>query len=629
MAVGLSWLPKNTHWAASIEGISPLPSEAARWAALVGCAKTNLDFVQTGKLDRLAQRLHGAGMLDIGQVNPVRLALLGSSTVRHLIAGIRVAGLRHGMWIEVYEPDYGQYLQDLMDERSALHRFQPDFVCFALDARHLAETSGDSAEAAVDLLRNCWSLARNAFRCTVIQQTTLPVFPDLMGSNEHRMANSPQAFVRVLNRLLESAADGDGAHLLTIDKYAAADGFRQWHDPALWHRSKQEVHPAISHMFGEYLARIIAAQRGRSSKCLVLDLDNTLWGGVIGDDGLNGIVLGHGTAAGEAHTAFQQYVKRMKERGILLAVCSKNDASNALAPFEQHSDMILKRSDIACFVANWDDKPANLRHIAATLNIGLDSLVFVDDNPFERELVRRELPEVEVPELPEDPAFYIECIAGAGYFEALTLSAADRERADQYLANAEREELRQSSTDLQGYLARLNMELLWRPFEQANLQRIVQLINKTNQFNLTTRRYNDAEVRSMMGDPGILTWEIRLKDRFGDNGTIALIIAKRNANNELELDTWLMSCRVLGRQVEHACLNLIVEGAKSAGADRILGHYIPTAKNKMVSDLYPRLGFESADTGLSGGPSRWMLDVGTFTAPAHSIAVLEEVHAAG
>lgn len=559
---------------------------------------------------------------------------MGSSTLTHLVSGIRVAGLRHGMWVDIYEAAYGQYLQELMDSGSGLYAFRPDFLCLAMDAQHLLDVSRANPSAAIDHVRNCWHLAKEGLRCSVIHQTVLPTFADLMGSNEHHLVDSPQAFIRHFNTLLEGASEDAFVHLLAIDKYAAVDGLRIWHDTALWYRSKQEVHPSVSHLYGEYLMRVVAARRGRSRKCLVLDLDNTLWGGVIGDDGLQDIVLGQGTALGEAYIALQRYALRLKERGIILAVCSKNDEGNALEVFEQHPEMVLKREDIACFSVNWEDKPANLRRIASVLNIGLDSLVLVDDNPFERNLVRQELPEVAVPELPDDPAYYVECIAAAGYFESVALSAEDRDRASQYVANAEREQLRSTATNMEAYLKSLRMQMIWKPFDDLGMQRIVQLLNKTNQFNLTTQRYGEGEVRALMKDPRVLTWQIRLKDRFGDNGMIALMIASLNTGGDFEIDTWLMSCRVLGRQVEDACLNLMVEGAKALGAKRIVGKYRATPKNGIVRDLFARMGFTPLPT--AGGDTAtvpaegtfWFLDVGRFTPRSCEIAILEQVESA-
>lgn len=616
------WLPKNPGWDDAFDALRKDVPGAGTWAALTALANHPIDFVQVGKLDRLAQRIYHTSLPEDLRPAPVRLALLGSSTVKHLIPGIRVAALRRKLWVEVYEGDYGQYLQELSDSSSKLYAFAPQFVCLALDAYHLLELSAAGLDAAVERLRRCWQFAQKAFRCTVVQQRFLPIFKDLLGNNEHRMADSPLTLVYRANSLIERYADEDGVQLLAMDRYAAFDGLRYWHDPALWHRSKQEIDPAAAPIYGEYLMRIVAAQRGCSRKCLVLDLDNTLWGGVIGDDGLKGIVLGQGNALGEAFLTFQRYILQLKNRGIILAVCSKNDEANALAPFETHPEMLLKRSDISCFRANWDDKAANLRQIAKLLNIGLDSLVFIDDNPFERNLVRQELPEVAVPELPQDPTLFVECLGSSGYFEGLTITDDDRVRASQYQANAERSLLLDSATDMASYLRDMRMELLWQPINEIDLQRVVQLINKTNQFNLTTQRCSEGEVRAAMADPKMLTWQVRLKDKFGDNGIIAVILGRLNSQHEFEIDSWLMSCRVLGRQVEAACLGLIVEGALRLGAHTLRGEYRPSAKNGMVRELYAKLGFSQASADAAG-VTQWLLNLESFTPPKTPITILE------
>ncbi len=299
-------------------------------------------------------------------------------------------------------------------------------------------------------------------------------------------------------------AEADSVDVLAVDDRAARDGISKWHDTALWHRSKQEIVPTAAPFYGDLVSRWAAATQGRSFKCLVLDLDNTVWGGVIGDDGLDGIVLGQGTPLGEAYIAFQDYAQELSRRGIILAVCSKNDATNALEPFEKHPDMVLRRGDIASFVANWGNKPDNLRTIAQELNIGLDALVFLDDNPFERNLVRHELPMVAVPEVSDDPTGYAVALSDAGYFEALSLTDEDRERTSQYQSNKARDALRAAVTDLPSYLRGLEMRLVWQRFDNIGLQRIVQLINKSNQFNLTTRRYTEADVIAVMADPELI-----------------------------------------------------------------------------------------------------------------------------
>ena len=420
---------------------------------------------------------------------------------------------------------------------------------------------------------------------------TLPLFDPLMGSNEAELFGAPLTMAAGLNARLREAASAHGVNILALDQQVARDGLAAWHDVGLWHRAKQEISPRAALGYGELVTRLLAAAQGRSAKCLVLDLDNTLWGGVIGDDGLDGIVIGQGSATGEAFAAFQSYAAALGRRGIILAACSKNDESNALEAFDRHPEMVLRRKDIAAFAANWNDKPANIRAIAQTLNIGLDALVFVDDNPFEREHVRRELPMVAVPEMPEDPALFPACIADAGYFEALAITEDDRARSLQYVTNRDRQSLQAGASDVTAFLRSLDMQLSWRPFDAIGLKRIAQLINKTNQFNLTTRRYAEEQVAAIMADPNMFGLQFRLADRLGDNGTVAVVIGRLNQDGDVELDSWLMSCRVLGRRVEEAMLQVVAGEAARRGARRIFGRYIPTAKNGMVADLYSRLGF--------------------------------------
>ena len=625
----LSWLPDVVDWRPRLRAIISNPASA--WQDAGSLANTRLDFVRTNALD---QAVFGAldGMMPGGlATKPVRLAILGSATFAHLQPAIRVAGLRRNIHITIYENNYGQYIQELTDTQSALHAFQPNVVLLALDAIDItgglnASMQQDEVDAALAAVQNrikqCWCLARAAFRCPVIHQTTLPVHPDLLGNNEHRLPGSRRAFVERLNTSLRPMADAEGVDLLALDTQAARDGVAVWHDPSVWHRAKQEVSPAASPKYGELLGRLIGAKLGRSYKCLVMDLDNTLWGGVVGDDGLEGLVLGHGSALGEAFIAFQGYAKDLSRRGIILAVCSKNDEVNATEPFDKHPEMLLRRGDIACFIANWNDKATNIRTIAEQLNIGIDSLVFVDDNPFERTLVRQELPMVAVPEVGDDPANYAQIIADAGYFEGLSITDEDRARSGQYQGNVEREALRASVTDVGAYLRSLEMQLVWRRFDLIGLQRTVQLINKTNQFNLTTRRYTEEEVRVVMENNRAFGLQFRLIDRFGDNGIISVIIGKLDEANDLFIDTWLMSCRVLGRQVEPTTLNLVAAEAQRLGAKRLVGEYIPTKKNGMVKDHYKRLGFKK-EYEDEWGASRNVIDLSGFTPVGTFIDVRE------
>jgi FkbH-like protein len=616
----LGWLPEDQDWASALEQARGAePADAIK--CLVALANRRIDFIQTARLDRVAQRLAAQARPTLKAMPSVRLALLGSSTLTHLIPGIRVGALRRGIWVDVYEGPYGMYRQEMQDSSSGLHAFRPDIILLSIDANHIFGAHGTSVEDAVSALREWWSIAIHSFKCTVVQQAVLPIFRPMLGNNEHRYSSSPQSFVTKLNARIRDLCDQEGLQILAIDSVAAMDGISEWHDESLWHRSKQEIHPRVSHVYGDQVARLIAANCGKSYKCLVLDLDNTLWGGVIGDDGLAGIEIGQGSAVGEAYLAFQQYALRLSQRGIILAVCSKNDEANAIEAFERHPEMLLRREHIACFIANWNDKATNLRQIAEQLNIGVDSLVFADDSPFERNLVRQELPQVAVPELPDDPASYAACIAAAGYFEGLNITTEDEERTKLYRANVEREQLRESVTDMASYLVSLRMELRYGLFGQVDLPRIVQLINKTNQFNLTTRRYALPEVQALLNVGTVLPLQFRLLDRFGDNGIIGLVIGKLNHDRDLDLDTWLMSCRVLGRQVEAAMLNAVVDRARRLGAVALLGTYRPTAKNAMVKDHYSRLGFEQ--TGNVDGETTWRMPLENFNEADVAITMVE------
>jgi FkbH-like protein len=630
-ALDLYWLPPAEAWPERIKQLDRQQDGAAAWRELVALANTRMDFIRTGRLDRALQKLFGDEPPPGLATKPVRLAVLGSSTVTHLHPALRVAALRREIWIKTYECDYGQYLQELTDPSSALHAFKPTAVLFTFDAHHVLRgidpamdraQSERAIEETIAHIKECWRLARDAFRCTIIQQTILPIFPGLLGNNEQRLPGSRQRATLAINQALRDMSNDAGVDLLSLDTRATFDGLHRWHDPVLWHRAKQEITPAATPLYGDLVARLLAAKQGRSAKCLVLDLDNTLWGGVIGDDGLEGIILGQGSAAGEAFVAFQSYARDLAKRGIILAVCSKNDEANALSPFEQHPEMLLKRADIACFVANWRDKVQNIRAIAKTLNIGLDSLVFVDDNPFERNLVRSELPMVAVPEVSDDPALFASVVADAGYFEGLAITDEDRERTQLYQANAARDTLQAESADLPTYLRNLQMKLLWRRFDKIGLQRTVQLINKTNQFNLTTQRYTEEDVLGVMEDAKAFGLQLRLLDRFGDNGIIAIIIGRMLNESDLFVDTWLMSCRVLGRQVEEATLRLIVGEAKRLGAKRIIGEYRPTAKNGMVRDHYLKLGFSPLESDGSGN-KKDVLELESFVLPEVIMTITE------
>ncbi|MGI4878245.1 MAG: HAD-IIIC family phosphatase [Janthinobacterium lividum] len=556
-----------------------------------------------------------------GPLARVRLGLLGSGTLGLVEPAIAATALRHRIVASVTGGDYGSAMQDAIDPASRFRAHRFDLVLIALDHRTLgldrALLSAVDAAAAVDAALAMLQAMVDGLGQTapggIMVATVVPPVEPLFGSFDAVEPGSVEAMIGALNRRLVEWAAAKGIYLVDLARTAAWVGLAQWNDAAQWHSAKLPFNPDMAPLYADMVARTIAAIRGTTRKCLVLDLDNTLWGGVIGDDGLDGIYLGQGSARGEAFLAIQHAALALRQRGIVLAVCSKNDDDVARGPFRDHPDMVLKEAHIAAFVANWGDKATNLRAIAAALNIGLDSLVFLDDNPVERGQVRRELPMVAVPELPADPALYPRALLAAGYFEAVGFAQEDRDRADAYRANAERAAFAGTS-DVAGYLASLDMVADFRGFDPLNRARIAQLINKSNQFNLTTRRYTEKEVAALETDPGKVTLQVRLVDRFGDNGMISVIIVDRAT---WEIDTWLMSCRVLGRRMEEAVLDQIVRAARVGGASVLTGRYIPSAKNRMVADHYARLGFAPADgADGSGGETLWRLDLDAYVSPA-------------
>ena len=617
----MSWLPIAGDFRGDLRAALDQAKPTDALEGLAALASHRLGFLETVQLDRALARLD---LKEAPGFRPIRLAILASSTVDHLPPAIRVAGLRRRLLIEVHSGTYGQYRQDLLDPASALHRFKPQAVLFSLSAREaiagvpLTATAAEVDDAIgrfIAELRSLWRKAREIGGAPVIQQTFIDVTEPLFGGYDRMVPGSPGAVVARLNDRLSEAAAQDGALLLDVARASQRDGIDAWFDIGRWLQGKLEIAPQAAPLYGDIAARILAALRGLSKKCLVLDLDNTLWGGVIGDDGLDGIVLGEGSAAGEAHLALQHYAKQLKERGIILAVCSKNDPKIAEAAFRDHPEMVLRRADIAAFQANWDDKAQNLKAIAARLNIGLDALVFVDDNPIERARIRQSLPMVAVPEMPDDPAHYVRCLADAGYFEAVAFTADDRNRAEQYAANAEREALLGSAESMDEFLRGLKMTAVYGPFTAVDHARVVQLINKTNQFNTTTRRYASEEIARIMDEPDALTLQFRLLDRVGDNGLVStMILRPTQADDEvLEIENWVMSCRVFGRELEFEAMNIAVEAARERGVRALVADYIPTPKNDVISKLYPSLGFTEVDRPApADGATRWRLDLAFY-----------------
>jgi len=617
----MKWLPPPHEFHARLTAIQAIDKPHYRLRELAALATANLSFLETLQIDAaLAQT---AQVADSG-FDKVRLAVLAGSTMDHLLPSIRVAGLRRGLCIETYAAGYRQYRQELLAQTAGLRDFKPDVVLFNLVASEFigatpitasSEESDHLVEAIAQDLQSMWNLVKDELGATVVHQSFLDTEPALFGGLDVIVPGAPARLVTRLNSTLADIAFRQGVLWLDVNRASARYGQDAWFDVGRWLQAKMEIAPQVAPLYGDLVARLIAVARGKSKKCLVLDLDNTLWGGVIGDDGIEGIILGNGTGVGEAHLALQRYAKTLKDRGVILAVCSKNDPSIAETALRTHPEMLLKHSDFAAFAVNWNDKPSNLQAIAHRLNIGLESLVFVDDNPAERAHVRATLPMVAVPELPDDPAHFVRCIADAGYFESVSFTKEDAERADQYTANKKRDALQSAAGGIDDFLQRLEMFVEYGPVTSLNIARVTQLINKTNQFNTTTVRLAENDVSAFAALPGSIVLQFRLIDRFGDNGLVSVMIVApaTSGAGTLDLINWVMSCRVFGRQLEEEALNILVRAARINGAQTLRAAFKPTDKNAVIRDLFARLGFaRDAMAEKPDGASEWVLALDNY-----------------
>jgi FkbH-like protein len=611
-----------------------LGTAGARGTQVRALATHDLDESKLNRLAKVIRSLQARpGALQ--PLTPFRLGITSNATTHYLVSPLIATAARYGIALECIEGEFDQSLQEALNPDSGMNRSRPDAVLVAIDYRglplHSAPSDAAGAEQAIagalaqiDAITT--GFRRHGGAVCIVQNLARPVETSF-GSLDLTLPGTQRQLVDAFNRELAGKLAGSPDHLLDVAGLAESVGLADWHDPTLWNLGRIPFANMFLPLYADWVCRLIAALCGKSRRCLVLDLDNTLWGGVIGDDGLNGIVLGQGDATGEAYLDVQRTALALRGRGIVLAVCSKNDDETAREPFRNHSEMLLREHHIAVFQANWNDKATNIRSIADALALGLESMVLLDDNPVERGLVRELLPEVAVPELPDDPALYARTLLAAGYFEAVTFSAEDRRRADTYRENALRVALKESATGIDDYLRSLNMTIAFRRFDAAGRSRIAQLISKSNQFNLTTRRYTEAQIAHIENDPAFFTLQIRLADVFGDNGMIAVVICARG-KRAWQIDTWLMSCRVLGRMVEHAVLDEIVRNARLDGIARLIGNYLPTARNALVAEHYGRLGFTLVEQAADGA-TRWELALDQYLSRDPPIAVAQPALSGG
>lgn len=545
-----------------------------------------------------------------------RIAVLGGSTTNHIVSALELFLLNFGIEPEFYLSEYNKFYEDAVFGTPELDSFDPDVIYIHTTSRNLSmlpESPAETAETVEQKLndqfayfKQVWDSLKQHFSCPVIQNNfELPLFRRT-GSYDGWSTAGHAAFIQRMNVMLSDyARNTRGLYIHDINYLSAICGLANWHDAEAWYLYKYAMSTNVIPDFAYSLACIIKSIYGKNHKVIDLDLDNTLWGGVIGDDGQEGIEIGQETAVGQAFSEFQSFIKGYKDYGVLLAVCSKNDEENALLGLN-HPCGVLKSTDFVSIKANWEPKDRNIAETAADLSLGLDSFVFIDDNPAECAIIEGQLPMVQTINLSTvHEAMYK--LTRSGFFEVTAVSDDDMHRSEMYAANAQRAAQLRSFESYEDYLLSLDMHAVICGFEPVYIQRITQLTNKSNQFNLTTRRYNEDEIQKVSTSPDHICICGRLLDKFGDNGIVSVVIG-RCRNRELDIELWLMSCRVLKRDMELAMLDELVRRAKDKGITRINGFYYKTHKNSMVAELYSSFGF-TLDKKLDNGDSEWHLDI--------------------
>ncbi len=550
---------------------------------------------------------------DMSSLPGCKAAILGDCATQHIATALRGWGYEAGLRFEVFDADYNQIDAQTMDPVSELYTFAPGWVILANCTDKLYDSycafpqdqRSQFAEVMRDRMVAVWQRIASHIN-TRLLQFNFPAWDDRVFGDFG--AKTPESFIfqlRKLNMLLaESCAANKNVFLVDIEGLQSRMGEKALRDPKMYCIAKMPFTTDTLPYIAKSITDTILAASGSFKKCVVLDLDNTLWGGVIGDDGMDGIQIGE-LGLGHAFSAFQMWLKELKNRGIILCVCSKNNEDTAKEPFLHHPEMVLKLEDISVFVANWEDKAGNIRHIQSVLNIGMDSFVFLDDNPFERSVVRSLIDNITVPELPENPEEYVDYLRSLNLFETASFSEEDKVRTQQYRAEAQRVSLQSQCGDYDSYLEGLEMVAEAKPFDSFHFPRIAQLTQRSNQFNLRTVRYTEQEIMDIAADDRYLTIYFTLKDKFGDHGLISAVIMEKRADR-LFVNTWLMSCRVLKRGMEEFIVNKMLSVAAQAGFETVEGEYLKTAKNSMVSKIYEKLGFQNLDD------SHFIAKVSTF-----------------
>ncbi|MCM1253142.1 MAG: HAD-IIIC family phosphatase [Clostridium sp.] len=539
-----------------------------------------------------------------------RIAILGGSTTHDIKEILELFLLNAEITPVFYESEYNQYWQDVMFDNPELMQFHPDIIFIHTSTRNIKdfptlrstnEQIEELLEAAYQPYEQMWDKIENVYQCPVIQNNFEPPFYRLLGNSDFSDSHGRLNFINRLNAKFAAYAQAhNNFYINDINYMASCYGLQKWADPFYWHMYKYACALQAIPELAYNIANVIKSIYGKNQKAFVLDLDNTLWGGVVGDDGADNIEIGQESSIGQLYSEFQKYLKAHKDLGVLLTIDSKNDEENALAGLNR-PDSVLKPEDFLIIKANWENKDKNILEIARELNIGTDSLVFVDDNPAERHIVSAQVPDVKTPEV-DDIAHMITLLDRAGYFEVTNISEDDLKRNDMYKANVERKKQEASYTDYADYLRSLEMETEIQPFVPMYMARIAQLTNKSNQFNLTTKRCTQTDIEGYAKDPDYITLYGKLEDKFGDNGVVSVVFGHIDKADEtlFHIDLWLMSCRVLKRDMEYAMMDELVAKCREQGIHCIKGYYYPTAKNAMVRDFYALQGFTKINEDIEG-----------------------------
>ena len=542
---------------------------------------------------------------EMSDFKKIKIALMGNSSTQHLATAIKGYGYTQEFNFEIFDADYNQIDAEIMDENSETYKLKPDYVLIYMSTEKIYEdfckmdiSERDRfADIFIKKIQTYWEIINSRIKTNIIQFNFVEVDDKVFGNYSNKLPNSFIYQIRKLNYLLmELSSKIKNSFLVDLNNIQSIYGRNTFYDDKMYYIAKMPISTNMLPEVAKQVIGIIKSLTGKFKKCIILDLDNTIWGGVIGDDGLKSIQIGE-LGLGHAFSDFQVWLKELKNRGVILAVCSKNNEDIAKEPFIKHPEMVLRLDDISMFVANWEDKASNIKHIQETINIGMDSIVFIDDNPFERNLVKTIIPDITVPELPEDPANYLTYLKSLNLFETVSYSENDKDRTKQYQAEVGRETMKSSFKDFNDYLKSLEMTAVVHEFDEFEIPRISQLTQRSNQFNLRTIRYTEADIENIKKSDDYITLSFSLKDKFGDYGLISLVIMKKMDNTSLFMDSWLMSCRVLKRGMEEFIINSVIDKAKEEGFSKIIGEYIKTPKNAMVEHIYSNLGFKDLGNG--------------------------------